>query len=121
VLLGCPGHQIREVQYGIEIASNRTGIGGVLLSTLLYTESNFKRDAISPKGYRGIGQTPTATMKYVEVDILHGAMILRDKLRLTNGNMFEALALYKGGNNPVAKKQARQVIQIYNEVVKAVG
>jgi hypothetical protein len=121
VYLQCPGHQILSVEHGIKIASNATGIGEMLIASLLYTESGFRVSATSPKGYRGIAQTPTATMKYAEVDILHGAFILQDKLRITNGNMFRALSLYKGGNNPVAQKQAKQVLQVYNEVMRAIG
>jgi len=120
--LGCPGHKIREIQQGIEISSSKTGIGGVLLTSLLFTESNFRSTVISNKGYRGIAQTPTASMIYPEVDILHGAMILKDKLRLTNGNMFEALAMYKGGTKVMeARKQAQYVVEVYNYLLRNIG
>jgi len=121
VFLGCPGSKLHQIQHGIEISSSKTGIGGVLLTSLLFTESNFRLSATSPKGYRGIAQTPTASMIYPEVDILHGAMILKDKLRITNNNMFEALSLYKGGRNPEARRQAQQVIHIYTNLMRRAG
>lgn len=118
--LGCPGSRILSTANGIQIATDKTGISGVLIASLIYTESGFKLDAISPKGYKGIMQTPYASMRYPEVDILHGAMILKDKLHLANGNIFRAIMLYKGGDNPVAKKQARQVLQVYNDVIRKI-
>ena len=61
-------------------------------------------------------------MIYPEVDILHGAMILKDKLRLTNGNMFEALAMYKGGTKVMeARKQAQYVVEVYNYLLRNIG
>lgn len=118
VRLGCPRQKILSVATGIQIASDRTGISPVLLSSLLFTESNFRKEAISPKGYKGLMQTPIATMIYPEVDILHGAMILKEKLYLANGNWELALTLYKGGRNPVARKQAREVIRVYNNLIR---
>lgn len=117
VYLGCPERQVREISNGITIASDRTGISRLLISSLLYTESRFRLSATSSKGYRGIMQTPTATMIYPEVDILHGAMILKEKLHLAKGNMLAALALYKGGRNPEARKQAIYVVKIYNNLL----
>lgn len=121
VYLRCPRHNILQIQSGIETASDSTGISRFLLASLFYTESNFRNSALSPKGYIGIAQTPYASIKYPEVDILHGAMILKDKIRIANGNIFRALALYKGGDNPVAKKQAKHVIQVYNRVIERIG
>jgi hypothetical protein len=118
VHLQCPRQKILRVSEGIEIATAKTGIGGVLLASLLFTESNFRSTVISNKGYRGIAQTPTATFIYPEVDILHGAMILKDKLKISNGNIVEALMLYKGGRNPEARKQAKEVMIVYNNLIR---
>lgn len=119
--LRCPRYKILQVKSGIESASNSTGISQLLLASLLYTESGFRYGPISNKGYIGIAQTPYASIKYPEVDIMHGAMILKDKLRYAKGNIFVALTLYKGGRNPVARKQARQVIQVYNSLIEKIG
>ena len=98
----------------IELASERTNINPILLACLLQTESGFNPKAVSEKNYKGLMQTPTATFKWADVDILHGARILEEKLRLTRGDIVLALALYKGGNNPMAKRQANQVLALYN-------
>jgi soluble lytic murein transglycosylase-like protein len=120
VFLGCPKEKIYSIGYGIRLAEIRTGIEGLLIVSLLRTESNFRTEARSKKGYKGLMQTPTAT-KIPEVDILHGAMILKDKLHLTKGNMLHALTLYKGGNNQEARKQAKEVLVLYRKVKVAVG
>ena len=114
--LGCPRVNKIPVSNGVKIAEDHTGINGVLLVCLLYTESNFDTTAKSKKGYLGIAQTKPATMIYPEVDILHGAMVLKDKLRITNGDLLEALMLYKGGRNKEAKKQAKEVLILYDKV-----
>jgi len=112
--LECPKKKIKEVAKAIELASEQTKINSILLACLLQTESGFNPKAVSEKNYRGLMQTPTATFKWADVDILHGARILEEKLKLTRGDIVLALALYKGGNNPVAKKQANKVIALYN-------
>ena len=118
--LGCPGSKTLSISHGIRTAENRTGINGILIACLIYTESNFRTDAVSKSGYRGLLQTPTAT-KIPLIDICHGVDILREKLHLTKGDMFRALTLYKGGFNPEARKQARQVLLVYRHVIKNVA
>lgn len=118
--LGCPGSKTLSISHGIRTAENRTGINSSLIACLIYTESNFRTDAVSKRGYRGLLQTPTATGIPL-IDICHGADILREKLHLTKGNMFRALTLYKGGFNPEARKQARQVLLVYSHVIKNVA
>jgi len=58
-------------------------------------------------------QTPVATLEFSDVDTLHGARILKQKLEISNNNLRKALALYKGGNNPTAYRQADQVLSVY--------
>lgn len=120
ILLGCPGGMAATITDSIRIAESRTGIDGVFIASLLFTESTFNVSAVSRKGYRGLMQTPTAS-GYIEVDVLHGALILKDKLRLAKGDYFEAVALYKGGRNPEARKQARKVLVLYKQVLKEIG
>jgi hypothetical protein len=60
-------------------------------------------------------QTPVASW-YSDVDTLHGARILEDKLKFSKHDLKLALALYKGGNNNIAKKQADQVLKIYQDL-----
>ncbi len=115
--LQAPEEKIQILSKSIMIASNATNIDAVLLAVLMKTESEFNPKAISSKGYKGLMQTPRATFIYPEVDTLHGAMILRDKLTETKGDMPKALALYKGGNNPLARKYARDVLDLYNKTL----
>lgn len=91
-----------------------TQLDPLLLCSIAQTESRFRLDARSPKNYVGILQTPFATMKWADVDILIGARILKDKLWISNGDLLKALQLYKGGNNPEALKEAEEVLRIYN-------
>lgn len=112
--LKCPSWKVKEVAKAIELASEQTKINSILLACLLQTESNFNSKAVSEKNYKGLMQTPTATFKWADVDILHGARILEEKLRITKGDVIRALTLYKGGDNPVASRQAYQVVALYN-------
>lgn len=112
--LKCPVRKVKEVAQAIELASDQTNLNSILLACLLQTESGFNPKAVSEKNYKGLMQTPTATFKWADVDILHGARILEEKLKLTKGDIVLALALYKGGNNPMAKRQANQVLALYN-------
>jgi len=112
--LKCPIKKVKEVAQAIQLASEQTQINPILLACLLQTESDFNPMAISQKKYKGLMQTPTATFKWIDVDILHGARVLEEKIKIANGNIVLALALYKGGDNPLAKKQANKVIALYN-------
>lgn len=107
---------------GIYLTSKGTGFSTEFLVALVESESEFKINARSKKGYKGLLQTPTAT-GYPEVDILHGACILQDKLKETKGNFKSALILYKGGGKnkhsrkyKVAKKQVEELLCLYGKV-----
>ena len=97
------------------LAGRATNLDPVLLATLAYTESNFRIIATSPKGYKGIMQTPISEGD-IHLDVLRGAKILQEKLRYAKGDLELALTLYKGGKNVEAKKQAKQVLAIYSMV-----
>jgi hypothetical protein len=62
-------------------------------------------------------QTPKATFEYPEVDTLYGAKILQDKLKYANGDLLQALTLYKGGNNKLARKYAIETLKLYEEIL----
>ena len=113
---GVSDKNVYKIASGLKISQQVTGISPPLMASVLKTESDFKKTAISPKGYKGMAQTPTATMEYEEVDILHGAMILRDKIHIANGNVLKGLALYKGGDNPLAWKLARETYALYKSL-----
>lgn len=115
--VNAPEKKIAELGVAITHASAMTGISPELLTALIKTESEFQYRAVSEKGYKGLMQTPWATMKWAEVDILYGAKILEEKLKLSNNNLKLALALYKGGNNEVAHKYADETIKIYRRLL----
>ena len=117
VFLEVPKDRHRELVRCIKVATSCTGIKEELVIALMSTESEFNKNAISPKNYKGLMQTPKATFKYPEVDTLYGAKILEDKLKTSNGNMMMALTLYKGGNNELARKYARQTYKLYQKLL----
>lgn len=119
--LDAPSKDIPEIANAILSASEKININPLLIVALIQTESNFKIDAISSKNYKGLMQTPTATMEFADVDILHGVRLLEEKLRYANGDIKLALAYYKAGQNakPAAMKQGKQQAeQVYREFKK---
>jgi hypothetical protein len=84
-------------------------------------QSQFRINAASAKGYKGEAQTKRFS-EFSSVNILEGAEILSDKLSLSKGNMFEALARYKGGKDKKeARDQAREVLRLYHAELKRRG
>ena len=118
--LNAPTEMIPELTEAIDNAARATNTSPLLLVALIHTESTFKIDAQSNKNYKGLMQTPWASKKWSDVDILIGARILREKLDMTKNDLIKALSLYKGGNNPVALKQAIHTMDIYKNLQKTI-
>ena len=120
--LGCPTRRLEDVYYGIKFGAQRINVDPLLILALLFTESRFDPRAVSPLGYKGYMQTKHASMEFGDVDILYGCRKLQEKMKLAkarkNGkvDMERALALYKGGLNPMAFNQAREVLTRYNRL-----
>jgi hypothetical protein len=128
--LNCPQTKIASIAEGILKGAKTIGVSPRLILALLFTESEFNGKAVSPKGYKGYMQTPRASMEYADnkmgyadVDILLGCRILQEKMRSpaakgTTGNldMRKALAMYKGGLNPMAFRQADAVLRLYKKL-----
>ncbi len=111
--LQAPKDRVPSLDRWIRSASGVTQVDPVLLVCLLHTESRFRNDAVSKKGYKGEAQTKRFS-EFSSVNILEGAEILRNKLSLSKGDMFEALARYKGGRDKKeAQEQAREVLRLY--------
>lgn len=111
--LQAPAERVSCLNRWIRSASGVTQVDPMLLVCLLHTESRFKSHAMSKKGYKGEAQTKRFS-EFSSVNILEGAEILRDKLSLSRGDMFEALARYKGGKDKKeAREQAREVLRLY--------
>ena len=119
--LQAPKERVPFLSRWIKSASVVTRVDPILLTCLLHSESRFEKDAKSEKGYAGEAQTKRLSA-YSSVNILEGAEILRDKLSLSNGDMFEALARYKGGKDKEeARKEARQVLRLYERQLERRG
>ncbi len=114
-ILQCPTDKLDAISKAINNAAQLTDISPLLIATLLKTESNFDYKAVSSANYKGLMQTPTATYEFADVDVLHGARILQQKLRMSRGDLKQALIYYKGGVTPegiiIATGQANDVIQ----------
>lgn len=97
-------------------------IDPVLWACNIQCESEYKITARSPKGYKGLAQTPRAVGKtgYETADLTYGAAIYREKLKIAKGNPKLAMALYKGGNNPQAHRDAEKVYALYNKIKEQV-
>lgn len=105
------------------LAANVAGVDPVLLMCLYWTESRFSLTAKSSMGFKSIAQTPSAT-GFVEADMMHGANILQEKMRIADGNLHKAICFYKGSKynkNSVGYKQASEVIALYNTVNKQIN
>ncbi len=119
---GAPEDQLEILARAVTNAcknSNRQ-ITPALVVSLIETESGFNKDAVSSEGYRGLMQTPWASIKWPDVDILLGVRILEDKMRITNNNIPRALALYKGGTSHLAHRHARETLRIYHDLLKLI-
>lgn len=85
------------------------------IAKLILSESSFNPDAKSPKGYKGILQTPTKT-GYLKTDILHGIEILQSKFK-QHKDPIDAIAAYKGGKDkPQARRQAIALLKAIKEI-----
>ncbi len=90
-------------------------LNGFVILCLMKTESNYDRKAISHKGYSGLMQTPGMS-GYIDLDVRWGVRILKEKLELANYDLKKAIALYKGGNNRLARKQAEEFMRRWRKV-----
>ena len=114
--LGAPKKMVDELAHAVRNASVATDVPKELLIALLYTESTFNPKAVSKKGYKGLMQTPHP-VPYTDASVLIGARILRDKIRLANGDIDLAVAMYKGGkNNPQAQRQAAYTMSLFRKL-----
>lgn len=101
----------QKIDAMIVSAATRHGIEPLLLYSVMCQESRFKRQAVSPKGARGLMQLMPATAARFgvrdifdpEQNIHAGARYLRFLLDLFNGDISLALAGYNAGEGAVKK------------------
>ena len=119
--LRAPKDRISSLNRWIRSASGVTELDPILLACLFHTESRFRKEAKSEKGYMGEAQTKRFS-QFSSVNILEGAEILRNKMALSKGDTLEALARYKGGKDKKeAQEQAREVMRIYRTQLERRG
>jgi hypothetical protein len=108
--LGDPGEKILTAT---RIASKQTGLQQSFILALMYSESSFNPKAISCKNYKGLMQIPQA-IYYVDANVLIGANIFIEKLKITGGDYRKAIIIYKGWkiDHPEGKRQADKVLSL---------
>ena len=82
--LRAPKEKVASLNRWIRSASGVTQVDPVLLVCLLHTESGFRKDAVSEKGYKGEAQTRRFS-EFSSVNILEGAEILSRQARAVEG------------------------------------
>ena len=102
------------VEYSAKIAelSARYGLSPQLLAALVWQESRWRADAVSPAGARGLAQLMPATARYLGVDpddpfanLEGGARYLREQIDRFDGDLEKALAAYNAGPGRVEEAQ----------------
>lgn len=122
--LGAPSDKITCLTNAVHAGSVAAGgIDPILIASIIKPESEFTIDAKSKKGYKGLMQTPKATMKwnYVEADIVYGSLILRDHIKEAKGDIAKGMIHYKGHGGKESQMYAKKQIQLYQEVKYAVN
>jgi len=114
--LGAPEKKAGQLSEAVKNAARATDLPWQLLIALMYTESTFKENAVSEKNYKGLMQIPQE-IPYPDANILVGARILEDKVRIANGDLHTALAMYKGGRDkPKARSYAAHTLAVYKRL-----
>lgn len=91
-------------------AAADAGISPQLLSALIWNESRWRADAVSPKGATGLAQLMPATARFLAVDardpaasMAGGARYLRMMLDKFDGDIERGLAAYNAGPGRVIR------------------
>ena len=116
-------------EYSAKIAelSVRYGLSPQLLAALVWQESRWRADAVSPAGARGLAQLMPATAQYLGVEPddpfanLEGcARYLREQLDRFDGDLEKALAAYNAGPGRVEQAQGIPRIRETQEYVLSI-
>jgi soluble lytic murein transglycosylase-like protein len=99
-------------RYAAKVAelSRRFDLSPSLLEAVVWQESRWREDAVSPVGARGLAQLMPGTARYLGVDpadpfqnLEGGARYLREQLDRFGGNLEKALAAYNAGPGRVER------------------
>lgn len=100
------------VRYSAKVQelSQRFDLSPSLLEALVWQESRWREDAVSPAGARGLAQLMPGTARYLGVDstdpyqnLEGGARYLREQLDRFDGDLEKALAAYNAGPGRVVR------------------
>lgn len=85
----------------------------------MYTESSGNTKAVSRSGYKGLMQIPFGVY-HADANVLIGAHIFKEKMKIANGDIIKALLLYKGYplDSTRGIMQARKVIALRDRLRK---
>jgi soluble lytic murein transglycosylase-like protein len=88
----------------VDELARRFDLSPALLEALVWQESRWRADAVSPKGAQGLAQLMPGTADYLRVDAADplqnlegGARYLREQLDRFDGDLEKALAAYNAG------------------------
>ncbi len=94
----------------IQELSERFDLSASLLEALVWQESRWRENAVSPAGARGLAQLMPGTARYLGVDpddpmqnLEGGARYLREQLDRFDGDLEKALAAYNAGPGRVIR------------------
>lgn len=116
-------------QYAAKVAqlSARYDLSPSLIEALVWQESRWRADAVSPKGARGLAQLMPGTARYLGVDpadpyanLEGGARYLREQLDRFGGDLEKALAAYNAGPDRVDRAQGIPPIAETRQYVTAI-
>lgn len=107
------GIDSKEIAHSIDLASQQSGISQNFLIALMYTESSGNPKAVSNLNYKGLMQIPWPVY-YTDANMLIGAHIFNEKMKIANRNIEKAILLYKGYSvgSERGLQQARKVLRL---------
>lgn len=98
-----------------------------LIEALVWQESRWRSDAVSPQGARGLAQLMPGTARYLGVDSANpyanlegGARYLREQLDRFGGDLEKALAAYNAGPGRVERAKGVPQIRETQQYVAAI-
>ncbi|MDX1704082.1 MAG: lytic transglycosylase domain-containing protein [Altererythrobacter ishigakiensis] len=105
----------------------RYDLSPALMEALVWQESRWRHQSISPKGARGLAQLMPATARYLGVDpddphanLEGGARYLRMQLNRFDGDLVKALAAYNAGPGRVERANGIPRIRETQHYVKSI-
>ncbi len=122
------GDSRASIQHSIQAAAQKYNLPSKLIHSVIRAESNFRADAVSPAGARGLMQLMPATARELGVtdsfdvtqNIDGGARYLRQMLDRFDGDLKLALAAYNAGPGTVQRYHGEVPYRETREYVRRV-